>query len=700
MGCCCSSDPVENAPSNPDGLKGSSKQGLLNNQNNRTGLANMNNRDSKTRFESDSSKTINDDTRPFKIKPAGSTISENNQFNEEEDYIYADIQSYNSEDEYNLAGYKFEKRIGRGGSAEVVQMSKDNVSYAVKIIDLTLNFKANYLQNDHEPTEEVAILKRFDHVHVVKFVDFIDDTDNDKLFIVMELLSGGTIMECKTLEEKREAFTEALSAVQYIHYQRIAHQDIKPANILRADDGTIKLVDFGAAVFVSEGVKKISSGLTGTTVFSPPEKFTESMYDPFTGDVWSLGATLYNLLYDKPPFSGPNIFQLQQSIINDEPEFPEDADFDAVDLIKKMLKKNPDDRITCNQIWDHPFLGSTPTTSSMRSLLDSSSRIFESLKSMDAMNSMTRISRGSLRSSLKGSLTKAIVKQAKKLNEKNKHKLPQRFSQKPQSQLIKAPKVKLNKDFKPKINLGQRADSPRKQKSDSNDNDINGKPMINDNDLNEKPITNELNLIEVEEVSEPSLNDTGPPSIIIQKTKVSINQNIEDTKKPNDTNINIISKINTANKAKEQESNHPRIDSSRKSKQESTRTSKELAKKDQKPEINQNQKIDNSRKQKNGSTVATPVNKSRKDINRNEQSLKQINNQEPIQKVESLRKSKPEITPIQKGSPRKQKVENSNAENNQKQDMSKKGKVENKEIRTSASKQSKTRRQSKPIIPK
>ncbi|KAK8883172.1 hypothetical protein M9Y10_045820 [Tritrichomonas musculus] len=527
MGCCSSSVRVANKTTKNNNTNSTSDTEQINpdetnkniNNDNNDNPAEDNNPEIKAQDDPESSK-INTDSNE-KIEPDGSTVSDDNTDNEDGN-SYLGYQSFCSEDEYNLAGYKYEKAIGKGRSAEVVQMSKDGVSYAVKIIDLSLNSKPNYLQDDREPTEEVAILKRFDHIHVVKFVDFIDDTDNDKLFIVMELLSGGTIMNCTTFEEKKEAFTEALSAVHYIHFQRIAHQDIKPENILRDEDGTIKLVDFGSAVFVSEGVKKISSGLIGTYAYTPPEKLTEESYDPFLGDIWSLGATLYTMLFGKPPFAGSTIFQLQQSIINDDLEFPENADKDAVDLIQLMMKKIPDHRIKCGHIWDHPFLEQIPTTSSVRSLLDSSSRIFESLKMSDTMNSISRISRGSLRSSLKGSIKKAMQKQASKMNKKKQKKTFNKHKSQIKKKETKHVPININE-------YDSDYDSPKEAKR------------------------NEVHLVDVNSSSEGSLEDQASSILSIQKQdpnqrkhknniKQSKSDEVEKTeknsdKKQNDENI-------------------------------------------------------------------------------------------------------------------------------------------------------------------
>ena len=191
----------------------------------------------------------------------------------------------------------------------------------------------------------------------------------------MEYLGGGTILNCQTFEEKKIAFLQTFSAVRYIHHQRIAHRDIKPQNILLDNDNSVRLVDFGISAYVPENTNKIISEMSQTPIYAPPEVFTKKTYNPFSGDIWSLGVTFYYLFFGKLPFNGKDIFELQQSILNDEPTYPDDFDPQLVDLIKKMLIKKPKNRISVKEIWDHPFLISFHMNSSMKSLFEVSSKI-------------------------------------------------------------------------------------------------------------------------------------------------------------------------------------------------------------------------------------------------------------------------------------------------------------------------------------
>jgi [calcium/calmodulin-dependent protein kinase] kinase len=201
-------------------------------------------------------------------------------------------------------------------------------------------------------------------------------------------------MNCETLDTKRTAFSEALSAIEYLHFQRIAHRDIKPANIMLHADGTVRLVDFGLALFVPARQEVVSVEDVGTRGYWAPEMFTETVYDPFAADVWALGVCLYAVLFGREPFLGENFREQQELVVESEPEFPEDGDPDAIDLIRKMLAKDPRERIQIDDMWSHKFM--SPGRARLRQSVDSDSQIYRSLCSRDKVQSILRISRNSM----------------------------------------------------------------------------------------------------------------------------------------------------------------------------------------------------------------------------------------------------------------------------------------------------------------
>ena len=174
------------------------------------------------------------------------------------------------------------------------------------------------------------------------------------------------------------AFVQILDAVDYLHTNRIAHRDIKPSNILMDDKMNIKLADFGTAIIVPRQKKTnlVPVTFTGTFSYFPPEIFEDASFDPFSADIWSLGVTLYQLSYGFMPFTGNSIEEKAREIREKEVEFPEFAeqkDPDLVDLIRKMLNKDPAKRIKVSAIWNHPVIFRGMKISPKKSLTNFSS---------------------------------------------------------------------------------------------------------------------------------------------------------------------------------------------------------------------------------------------------------------------------------------------------------------------------------------
>src|SRR4051812_9838425 len=152
--------------------------------------------------------------------------------------------------------------------------------------------------------DEARILARFDHPGIVDVYGTFEE--NGTAYMVMELLRGTTLA---SLVEERGALPEAEAvgyavrvgeALEAIHRAGLLHRDIKPDNIMLADDGRVVLIDFGTA-------RAFAAGKTGrmttlvTPGYAPLEQYgAEARFGPFT-DVYALGATLYHLLTGRMP---------------------------------------------------------------------------------------------------------------------------------------------------------------------------------------------------------------------------------------------------------------------------------------------------------------------------------------------------------------------------------------------------------------
>lgn len=207
-----------------------------------------------------------------------------------------------------------------------------------------------------------------------------------------------------TFRQSRKVFRDVLLGLEYLHMQGIIHRDIKPANLLVGSDNTVKISDFGVS-FASylgntgEGFRMSEAELAktvGTPAFFAPElcrtshsasnstiKMTSLDMDKLSSqqngtetpkvtykiDIWALGVTLYCLLFGKVPFNAELEFALFDVIVNQEVQFPQskdefhspqevsDEEFElAKDLVRKLLDKNSETRLTIRGIKEHPFV--------------------------------------------------------------------------------------------------------------------------------------------------------------------------------------------------------------------------------------------------------------------------------------------------------------------------------------------------------
>lgn len=183
----------------------------------------------------------------------------------------------------------------------------------------------------------------------------------------MELCTGGELFDRLTGHSKKgfeESFCarlvrDMLSSLCYLHGKGIVHRDLKLENFLfetTAADSPLKLIDFGLSKHYDE--RENMHQVVGSAYYTAPEVLKGS-YDQRC-DVWSLGVIAYMLLSGSPPFYGPTSDAIHDMIQNQEPEFPSrkfsHVTDSAIDFLKKVLVKDPANRITPEAALQHPFI--------------------------------------------------------------------------------------------------------------------------------------------------------------------------------------------------------------------------------------------------------------------------------------------------------------------------------------------------------
>lgn len=178
--------------------------------------------------------------------------------------------------------------------------------------------------------------------------------------MVFELVTKGEILEIPTsnpLTEDRAwfIFRQVLLGVEYLHYQKIIHGDLKPENLLLAEGDVIKVADLGVCnEFLGDDASIDQRTATGTPAFRAPETLSgqKIYFDGKSADIWSLGVTLYAFVFGDVPFKSQAIPVLYDQIKNEEISFPAKIAIsdELKDLMVLMLNKEPEKRVNMQQI--------------------------------------------------------------------------------------------------------------------------------------------------------------------------------------------------------------------------------------------------------------------------------------------------------------------------------------------------------------
>lgn len=187
-----------------------------------------------------------------------------------------------------------------------------------------------------------------------------DDPVEDALYMVFELVTKGEILDIPTsnpLTEERAwfIFRQVILGVEYLHYQKIIHGDLKPENLLLAEGDVIKVADLGVCnEFLGDDASIDQRTATGTPAFRAPETLSgqKIYFDGKSADIWSLGITLFAFVHGDVPFKSPTIPVLYEQIKNEEVNFPVKPTIsgELKDLITKMLNKEPEMRFNMQHI--------------------------------------------------------------------------------------------------------------------------------------------------------------------------------------------------------------------------------------------------------------------------------------------------------------------------------------------------------------
>lgn len=251
-----------------------------------------------------------------------------------------------------IAHYQLVSELGRGGMGVVYKAYEPALERYVAIKEL-----ASSLSHDPDLVQrfirEARAMAALNDPHIIQ-IHFIGQ-DGEQPYFAMEFVDGESLASLLEREgplkiaDALKICQQAARGLAGAHAQGVIHRDIKPSNLMLNKRDQLKIADFGIAFTQRDFSKKLTAtgDVVGTPGYLSPEVCLGNPVDA-RSDLFALGIVLYEMLSGQIPFNDPSPLKLMLSVVESEVpdirKLNQSIDLETVDILNKLLAKNPDDR--------------------------------------------------------------------------------------------------------------------------------------------------------------------------------------------------------------------------------------------------------------------------------------------------------------------------------------------------------------------
>ena len=255
-----------------------------------------------------------------------------------------------------MDGFNSLRELGKGSFATVylAKRIEDNALYAMKKI------RIDPLNEEHDKEmlnafTEVRVIHALDHPNVITYRQSFVDKYDGSLSIVMDYCDGGDLQRLiKHYESLGQPmpeediwafFIQIVRGVKALHDKKILHRDLKSANILVTKEMRLLVSDFNVCKILDH---QFGTTQTGSPYYAAPEMW-KGHPQHYSVDIWAIGCLLYEMACYNPPFDSIDMPTLYKDVVESVPgDIPEVYSDDLNDMVFKLLKKEPQNRPTCD----------------------------------------------------------------------------------------------------------------------------------------------------------------------------------------------------------------------------------------------------------------------------------------------------------------------------------------------------------------